>query len=205
MANNRFNKIDSEKRSHILETALKEFSMNGYRGSSINRISKSAGLSAGHLYYYFENKEDLYLTVVDYVFQEFNFLNHDNNNSFWDEIEAMVRKRIVISRKSKEMGKFLNRFFEDGAGKDADDIDRIKMEKVQNELKIIFDEGIKRGEIRRDLPSDYLFSIHLSLVLTTNRWILNNLSELESEKTADTFIREAIALIKSALCPAGGK
>jgi AcrR family transcriptional regulator len=204
MTNNRFYKIDSNKRELIIKTALKEFSANGYGGASINRISKSAGLSAGHLYYYFENKEDLYLTVVDYIFKEFGFPIHNCSNSFWDEIELMVKNRIVISRKNEEIVIFINRFFEDQSGKSGDDIERITTEKIQKELKVIFDEGIKQGEIRNDLPSEFLFNIHLSLVLTTNKWILNNIHKQENEEITEQFIKDAIALIKSAISPLGG-
>jgi len=202
MTNNRFHKLDEEKKNKILGTALEEFASNGFDGSSINRISKMAGLSAGNLYYYFENKEDLYLTVVDYVFNTFKKSDDRAEFSFWDEVEQLVRNRVAISRENKVVSRFLNRFFEYADNHNGSGVERITIEKVQNEFRIIFDKGIECGEIRNDLDSEYLFNLHLGLVLTTNRWILKNIDQWDDE-TAEKFITESIGFIKSAMQPSG--
>ena len=52
----------------IVESALREFSKNGYRGCSVNDICKNGGVSKGIVYHYFETKEELYLVCVEECF-----------------------------------------------------------------------------------------------------------------------------------------
>ena len=53
----------------ILESALAEFSEQGYGASSVNTISNGEGLSKGIIYHYFPTKDDLYLACVEECFQ----------------------------------------------------------------------------------------------------------------------------------------
>lgn len=55
-------------RTHIIETAIREFGQHSYESSSINRICSSGGISKGKLYHYFESKEQLYYEAIKYCF-----------------------------------------------------------------------------------------------------------------------------------------
>lgn len=57
-------------RRRIMDSALAEFSNQGYGGSSINTICAGAGISKGIVYHYFETKDDLYLACVAECFQQ---------------------------------------------------------------------------------------------------------------------------------------
>ncbi|PKO50087.1 MAG: TetR family transcriptional regulator [Betaproteobacteria bacterium HGW-Betaproteobacteria-21] len=52
------------RRSQILTAAEDCFRDHGFHGASIAQISKSAGMSAGHIYHYFENKEAIIAAIV---------------------------------------------------------------------------------------------------------------------------------------------
>lgn len=45
------------RRQQVLDAATECFLREGFHGTSIARISRQAGMSAGHIYHYFENKE----------------------------------------------------------------------------------------------------------------------------------------------------
>lgn len=60
-----FFNLPDEKRKKILESAKKEFEQNTFFEASINKIIKEAGISRGSFYMYFENKEDLFLYMMD--------------------------------------------------------------------------------------------------------------------------------------------
>jgi AcrR family transcriptional regulator len=64
-----FFKLDETKRARITEAALIEFSSNIYNEASINQIIKTADISRGSFYKYFEDKEDLYYYMVHIVFE----------------------------------------------------------------------------------------------------------------------------------------
>ncbi|CAM5424309.1 MULTISPECIES: TetR/AcrR family transcriptional regulator [unclassified Thauera] len=52
------------RRQQILCAAAQCFREHGFHGASIAQISKSAGMSAGHIYHYFDNKEAIIAAIV---------------------------------------------------------------------------------------------------------------------------------------------
>lgn len=60
----RFDRIDQERQDLILHAAKEEFAAHGLEQASINRIIERAGTSKGSMYYYFESKEDLFITAL---------------------------------------------------------------------------------------------------------------------------------------------
>lgn len=67
MPSSRFLKLPEEKRSKILQAVRAELAEFPVNELSINRIIRSADISRGSFYQYFEDKEDL----LEYVFSDF--------------------------------------------------------------------------------------------------------------------------------------
>jgi TetR/AcrR family transcriptional repressor of mexJK operon len=55
----------ARKREAILAAALAAFLEDGYAGSSVNRIAESAGVSIKTLYRHFDDKDDLFVAVIN--------------------------------------------------------------------------------------------------------------------------------------------
>lgn len=55
-----------KRRQEILDTALDLFIRKGYAATKISDIAKSAGMSVGLLFHYFESKEKLYENLIRY-------------------------------------------------------------------------------------------------------------------------------------------
>ena len=72
----RFDKLDLQTRSRILETAAEGFADSGFE-VSYNAIIERTGLSKGVMYYYFDDKEDLYLTLVCKALDVLNDLTYE--------------------------------------------------------------------------------------------------------------------------------
>jgi AcrR family transcriptional regulator len=54
----------ARKRDVILKAALAGFLEDGFAGSSVNRIAENAGVSIKTLYRHFDNKDDLFVAVI---------------------------------------------------------------------------------------------------------------------------------------------
>lgn len=52
---------------NLLAAALRLFVSQGYRHTSVEQIAEEAGLTKGAVYFYFKNKENLLLTLLDRV------------------------------------------------------------------------------------------------------------------------------------------
>jgi len=82
-------------RAQILEAALDLFSRQGYRGTSIRDISKAAGVSTGSVYHHFNDKEELFDTLLSQYWQaiespEFPFNRALADGAFPDRLEELA-------------------------------------------------------------------------------------------------------------------
>ena len=62
---------ENHTRELIIAAALKLVSQNGYAGTSIAKICDEAGLNASSVYWFFENKEDLFVCTIKEAAEEF--------------------------------------------------------------------------------------------------------------------------------------
>lgn len=63
-------KQTSDAKKRLIDSALALFAEKGYDGTSIREIIERAGVTRPVLYYYFENKEDLFRRLVQTHFSE---------------------------------------------------------------------------------------------------------------------------------------
>lgn len=62
---------EQENRERILLAAAALFADKGYAGTSVREIVEAAGVTKPTLYYYFKNKEDLYIHLMDLAVETF--------------------------------------------------------------------------------------------------------------------------------------
>ena len=65
-----FLNLPEEKRKAFLEIALEEFADNDYNTASISKIVEKAGIAKGSVYQYFEDKQDLFMYLLDVANKE---------------------------------------------------------------------------------------------------------------------------------------
>ena len=56
--------ISEETKTRLLQAATEEFAEYGYERSSLRRICKNAEVTTGALYFFFQDKEDLFQSVI---------------------------------------------------------------------------------------------------------------------------------------------
>lgn len=91
-----------DKEETILNAAFEVFRTNGFTNSSMKDIAAEAGLGKGTIYEYFQNKEDLFLQVVEAK------LSH-----FFNEISRRIRDKITLREILNEIIKFTQETMEE--------------------------------------------------------------------------------------------
>ncbi len=61
-------RASSDLRPAILDAAAREFARAGLEGARVERIAEQAGVNVRMLYYYFENKDGLFLAVLERIY-----------------------------------------------------------------------------------------------------------------------------------------
>jgi len=83
------------RRRQVLEAASTCFRQHGFHATSIARISQVAGMSPGHIYHYFQNKEAIVAGIVEQNLSEFVELAQqldkaNETGSFVDALMAQI-------------------------------------------------------------------------------------------------------------------
>lgn len=63
-------KKSTQKRNQLLAAALDVFSVYGFTGASLDEIAQLADMHKSNIFYYYENKESLYVEVLTTVLQK---------------------------------------------------------------------------------------------------------------------------------------
>ena len=59
------------RRRQILDAAIRCFRKTGFHATSMSALAKEAGMSVGHIYHYFENKEAIIAAFIEDKFEDF--------------------------------------------------------------------------------------------------------------------------------------
>lgn len=153
-------RIQRNKIATISEAALDVFSTYGFRGTTVDQIAKSAGLSKPNLLYYFNSKEAIHSHLLDGLLDIWVAPLHDLNpdGDPLDEILTYVRRKLAMSRDMpRESRLFANEILQGAPYMKAT---------LSSELKPLVDEkaGVIRtwmeaGRLKPADPHHLLFSI----------------------------------------------
>jgi AcrR family transcriptional regulator len=213
MARPRFENLEKERQERILAAAAAEFASRGYGGASVNRILEGSGLSKGVLYYYFEDKEDLFVTTLERamgrLFAESGMNEHGLEeverwveavpaDGFWEALQAMSREEVVVARSGEwwaELARSWSRLREEPAA-------RVAMERVvdlgRRMARALIVRGRELGLIRTDVPEDLLVECFMALDEVTDRWIVDRSGEAE-ESALEALSDMRVELIRDLL------
>lgn len=83
-----------DRRRQLLEVAADLFAQRGYRGTTTAELAKAAGITEPILYRHFENKLDMFVTLIDEVSDE---VIAGWKSALSDVEQPMDRLRILLS------------------------------------------------------------------------------------------------------------
>jgi len=89
------------RRRQVLEAAEQCFRRRGFHGASMADISKAAGMSAGHIYNYFDNKEAIIAAFVQCKVERVSAIMRDLD-SHADPLQALLDGMDEYVRKAVE-------------------------------------------------------------------------------------------------------
>ncbi len=201
-------KIDDEKKAALIEAAMEEIAANGIDGASYNRIIERSGLSKGVVYYYFENKESLYLTVLDEVERQFlssvgKLKLPETREEFWTACRLYYEKAIRYGAENLELVKVVRNLIEPGTGMKASAELRENFRKVERWTANLLKRGQDLGAIRKDVPPDLLRSVLHAMGHTVDSWFFESLEKDPGNVSVDKFLAFALDMFKRLLSPEG--
>ncbi len=155
-----------DTREHIAHAATRLFSKQGFDGTSIRDIAKAAGVTKPVLYYYFENKEDMFVTLIREAYAFFfNRLSEITSNpgDFMERLRETTNLYFLLFKDYEDTVRLIyHAAF--SPRNTIPHVDIMAFEKEHFELlAVLFTEGINQGFIREgnieQLIMHYLGSI----------------------------------------------
>jgi AcrR family transcriptional regulator len=194
MVRQRFDNLEPDRQERILRAAADEFADRGFEGASLNRIIERAGTSKGSLYYYFEDKTDLFSTVVEratamVVQLVAGFaLDELTAETYWPAFEAFTRKSAGYLAGNGWYVRLARSFYRvRGRSGPAGPTTRV-FDWARGWVTRCVARGQDLGVVRTDLPLPFLAELTLALGEVGDRWLFERWDELsagERERLVD--------------------
>ncbi len=81
---------DAERtRAEIIEVATREFADKGYAGARVDEIAAKMSTTKRMIYYYFGNKEQLYIAVLEHAYAGIRAIEQELDIEHLDPVDAM--------------------------------------------------------------------------------------------------------------------
>jgi len=175
----KFLSLDTEKQQRIINAALDEFAQKGYKNASTNEIVKNANISKGLLFYYFKNKKNLFIYLVEYSTNI--FLEGFYSKFSFDETDIIKRWRQVALLKIELIKNYreLYDFMLSSATDDSIDID-IKKELASSSNNIAQD--FYKKLFKNIDTSGFKEGMDIKRVSEIIIWVVQGFSNNELEK-----------------------
>jgi AcrR family transcriptional regulator len=208
MATDRLKRLPVDRREALFRTAAEEFSAQGYEGASLNRIIERAGFGKSSLYYYFEDKRDLFSQLIQSVFEHFvrQIGGFDYRvltaESFWPEIEGLFLKGVAFSEGNTwyvQMGQLFYRLrAHEKRGGPTSGLLAMAEAWVASLLR----HGMALGVVRTDLPEPLLVQSVMALVEVCDRYFLDTWNQY-GQPERRVLVAQQMALLKRVCEPVG--
>ena len=155
----------ADSRAAILDAAQRLFMQDGYRGISMRQIAEAVGVTKAALYYHFQDKEDLFVAIVEqYLLQMAALIDQvtasgGQGGTVREQVGELVRrilaqppeKRSIIRLASEELGNIhphhRARYLE------------LYHDRFVGRITALLQMGISRGELRAMDPNVATWSL----------------------------------------------
>lgn len=157
---NSTNHTDSATRQHLLRAAVKCFAQHGYAATSVQQIVKAARVSKPALYYYFADKADLFLAVVDTAHdQRYRLIQAAAGRvrTVGEKLEEMVADVFEYAQSNRELMRLtFATAFANSADVPGQSRCRAKGRRNFEFISALIKAGQANGELRRDFSPEEL-------------------------------------------------
>jgi TetR/AcrR family transcriptional regulator len=153
---------DVAVRDRLLAGAADLFTRKGYNGTTVREIVAFAGVTKPVLYYYFRNKEGIYIELIRGAFAKFDALLDETRKErgksierllrFSDRVFALFMENIKVARLMYSI------YYGPPQGAPFFDFDALHL-RLQEAVRSLIRKGIRQGELPKGNVEDRVWII----------------------------------------------
>ena len=195
----------TERRTTIVEEAIRQFGRNGYQGASLDSIAQAVGVRKQTLLYYFPTKDALLETCLAAAGQrvaEEIATALEGADQPWDRAEAVIHAVYRLAEQWPEFPMFIRE-----AGRlGANAFDRFAgaLDPMRARAAEFLQAGMDAGVIRKQDPALLMFTLYTAVVGSlTEASVLNAFVGADDARVSlKQREAEVVAFVRAAMQPA---
>jgi AcrR family transcriptional regulator len=166
-------------RDTILRAAIRVFSAHGFDGGSIEKISTAAKSHDRMIYYYFGNKEGLFVAVLEEIYRRFNVAESALELDIDKPVESLKRIISFILNYYQKHPEFVTLLNTENLHKGKHIAQSLKARDYSSPAIGVIDEvlksGINKGQFRQHIAARdlYMMIAALGYFYQSNRYTLS--------------------------------
>jgi TetR/AcrR family transcriptional regulator len=194
----------AERRTTIVEEAIRQFGRDGYKGASLEHIAQAVGVRKQTLLYYFPTKDALLEACLSAAGERLALTITaalEGKETYWDRAEAVIRAVFALASEWPEFPMFIR---EAGRlGPDAFDRFAAVIDPLRERAVGFLQTGMDDGQVRKQDPALLLFTLYTAVVgALTEASVLNAVvGGDESRASLKRREIETLAFVRAALRP----
>jgi TetR/AcrR family transcriptional regulator len=159
---NQTDSVNGSVRQRLLEGAAELFTQKGYAGTTVREIVAAGGVTKPVLYYYFRNKEGIYLELMRQAFTRVDDLLQaaleDQGSAtqkllhLCDRVYSLFMENVKVARVMYSI------YYGPQQGAPFFDFDAYHLKFVEA-IRRLIGEGIRKGEFRKGNPAEMAWAI----------------------------------------------
>ncbi len=204
-----FQKLPAEKRERVLRAAREEFADHGFENTSIQQIARKAEISVGAVYKYFDDKEALFVTVVQEglgALEKMLMTLSESKEDIAVKAEKIMRTLLQFSREKPELIKIYHALTVNGSKEMLIGLSQ-RIEAISASIyTVAISEAQRTGDVRNDIdPAFFAFlldNIFMMLQFSTacdyfkERFYIY--TGRQSEESDELIVQQTLLFIKAA-------
>ena len=159
---NRAEPENGSARQRLLAAATDLFTQRGYAATTVREIVGAAGVTKPVLYYYFRNKEGIYLELMRQAFARLDELiaaSAGDQGSATQKLLCLCDRTYTLFMENVKLARVMySIYYGPHQGAPFFDFDSYHL-KFQEAVRELIQEGIRKGEFRRGNPEDMTWAI----------------------------------------------
>ena len=190
--------VAAERKDQIVRATVECITKHGYHNFSMQDVARTAGVSKGIIHYYFLNKDDLMLSVLDRVAGDIEGVLAEDMKSITDpaqKLDIFMSVSFDVVRSTKEYYQVNMDFWTQiNQKKEVRQVISRHYAKFRDTCANVIDEGIKSGAFKDVNPHVYASFVISVIDGVSLQWLFdeNVFSYDEMVKTSKDLILNGI-------------
>ena len=176
-----------KKKNKLIEAALNEFSTHSYENASLNKIIKKAGISKGLFYYHFEDKKELYSSILKIAAgNQVEFINKNmkeqdlTDKDIFEDLKLQFQISGKFATANPKYYRFITMFLKENSNEINNDLKSTVEDSNDLLLEKLIKNATKNGDFNKRFSNEFITKI-MCYLLTNYFEIFNEEEDYELE------------------------